>query len=494
MPVPATVRRLARRIPGFSGRPTLRVAVAAVAALSLTVPSYSAFGRTGGHPGVVRIRVVSNRADLISGGNAYVRILLPRGAAASRLRVHLGRRNVTSSFARRSNGKILGLVRGLRVGRNVLSARLPGGRGARITITNHPKGGPVFSGRQVKPWVCGTQDQGLAKARGGKCNAPTRFSFQCKSSQTGMFEAYDRKSPPGDCAMTTTDRGRTVPYIVRVETGTQDRGVYKIAVLYDPKRPWKPWAPQRGWDHKLLVPFGPSCAPHHSQDAPQSVMVDMALSRGFMVANSGLNTLGSNCNTVTSAEALMMLKEHIVERYGRILYTIGQGCSGGSIGQQSVASMYPGLVNGIQPMCSFPDTSTTAIEVTDCHLLIHYFDAKSPQMWTPAQEAAVEGHPDRNSCLSWEALFAAVEDPAKASNCNLPQDRVYDPQSRPRGVRCSVHDFQVGVWGRRPKSRWGPVERRIHRGFGKLGLDNVGVQYGLAALESNEITRSSSWT
>src|SRR5205085_8186497 len=109
-------------------------------------------------------------------------------------------RDVTSSFAARVNGQILGVVSGLRVGPNVLAATLPGGRGARITITNHPKGGPVFSGPQVQPWVCGTASQGLGKPTDKKCDAPTKYSFECKSSSTGQFESYDPKTPPSDCA------------------------------------------------------------------------------------------------------------------------------------------------------------------------------------------------------------------------------------------------------------------------------------------------------
>ena len=44
---------------------------------------------------------------------------------------------------------------------------------------------------------------------------------------------------------------------------------------------------------------------------------DKALSRGFMVANNGLQIHGENTNDVVSTESFMMLKEHIVERYGR---------------------------------------------------------------------------------------------------------------------------------------------------------------------------------
>ena len=48
-----------------------------------------------------------------------------------------------------------------------------------------------------------------------------------------------------------------------------------------------------------------------------------------------------------------MLKERIVEQYGPIRYTIGNGCSGGAIQQYMLTSMYPGLLDGIQPACSF---------------------------------------------------------------------------------------------------------------------------------------------
>src|SRR3989475_4203755 len=51
-----------------------------------------------------------------------------------------------------------------------------------------------------------------------------------------------------------------------------------------------------------------------------------------------------------------------------IRYTIGSGCSGGSIYQQQAANDYPGIFDGILPACSFPDSWSTAIEVVDCRL------------------------------------------------------------------------------------------------------------------------------
>src|SRR5207302_161929 len=153
--------------------------------------------------------------------------------------------DVTRAFAARPDGRFEGLVTGLRDGPNTLRARLPDGSGAEVTITSHPIGGPVFSGPQIQPWVCGTEAAGLGKPTDAQCDAPTKISYQCKSSSTGQFGACDPKNPPGDVARTTTDQGRTVPYVVRVEEGTQDRGLYEIAVLDDPA----------AWNHKLVVPF-----------------------------------------------------------------------------------------------------------------------------------------------------------------------------------------------------------------------------------------------
>ena len=194
---------------------------------------------------------------------------------------------------------------------------------------------------------------------------------------THTFKPWTAAVPAASIAMTTTDRGVSVPYIVRLERGAMDRGLYDVAVLADPAGSWAPWASQRGWNHKVLYQFGGGTAPWHTNGAPSSDLVDLALSRGFMVANNNLNIRGDNANDVVSAEALMMLKEHVAETYGAIRYTIGAGCSGGSIQQYVIAADYPGLLDGIQPNCSFQDSWTTANEVNDCHLLLHYFGTHS---------------------------------------------------------------------------------------------------------------------
>jgi hypothetical protein len=100
---------------------------------------------------------------------------------------------------------------------------------------------------------------------------------------THTFKPYDPTAPPpaGAIATTTTDQGRTVPYIVRFEKGAMDRGLYDVAVLDDPAGSWAPWASQPGWNHKVLYQFGGGTAPWHTNGAPQNDLIDLALSAGF---------------------------------------------------------------------------------------------------------------------------------------------------------------------------------------------------------------------
>ena len=113
-------------------------------------------GSAGAGAGSVRITTVSDRADLVSGGDVLVRITAP-GADPESVHVRLNGHDVTGKFQQSSDGAGLGLISGLRLGRNTVTATAPGGRGARLTVTNHPLGGPVLAGPQINPWTCGNE-------------------------------------------------------------------------------------------------------------------------------------------------------------------------------------------------------------------------------------------------------------------------------------------------------------------------------------------------
>src|SRR5258708_38710313 len=82
------------------------------------------------------------------------------------------------------------------------------------------------------------------------------------------LQPYDPSNPPSDVATTTTDTGVTVPFIVREETGYQDRSRYRIETLFEPGNSWRRWAPQAQFNHKLLLTHGSSCQAAYKPTSP----------------------------------------------------------------------------------------------------------------------------------------------------------------------------------------------------------------------------------
>src|SRR5262245_16859793 len=75
-----------------------------------------------GNGGPAEIVVLSNRADLGSGGNALVQVNLPDRIDPASVHVTLNGGDVTSAFAVRASGEYQGLVTGLALGDNSLVA------------------------------------------------------------------------------------------------------------------------------------------------------------------------------------------------------------------------------------------------------------------------------------------------------------------------------------------------------------------------------------
>jgi hypothetical protein len=476
------------------------------ALLALVMVAVPAAAQARKQPAAPVITVLSNRADLVSGGDALVRIDLPARARKAKVRVAVGRRSVTRQL-QRTGLRLEGVVGGLKVGRNVLEARLPDGSGARIVIRNHPNGGPVIAGPQL-PRVC------QKTAVDAQCNQPPRFTYVYKSTsplKKGL-QPYDPAHPPSDVARTKTDTGGSIPFVVRVETGYQDRDQYKVATLFTPGQPWTQAAPQPQFNHKLLITHGASCDVDYATGSAPSVTsynpadllglpvpipggvfadsVEYALGRGFAVMSTALDNSGHNCDVTTQAESLIMAKEHVLETYGSLRYTIGTGCSGGSLAQQWIANAYPGIYQGILPTCSFPDTWSSATQVMDYHLLRAYFEDPthwSPGVaWLPTQFGAVEGNLlPIDAILSDIGFFNAIVPTHKCGGVSDQQR--YDPQTNPGGVRCAISDLAINVFGPRVPAVWSANERKLGRGFAGVAVDNVGVQYGLAALRTGEI-------
>lgn len=426
-----------------------------------------------------------------------MRVATPRGVPTGEVRITLNSVDVTSDFVAQGGRTLVGLVTGLRDGVNVLRAQRSGrfdrSAAARLVVVNHPITGPVFSGPQQKPFYCETTAFGLAAATPPECSAPTQVSYEYMST-SGAYKPWPNAGPPStpypsDLATTTVD-GRSVPYIVRLEQGTIDRGVYQIAALYDGRDP-SPDTPDDSWNGRLVYTFGGGCnSGYHQGTSTGGVLAaaagpgggDLFLGQGYAVASNTLNVLDNNCSIPISAEAAMMTKEHFIDEYGPVVHTIGWGGSGGAIQQYNIADAYPGILDGIIPSISFPDPVGATLEVvTDCRLLDNYFGAH-PE-YSLAQQTAISGFGFYSSCPSWDSTFANRIQATASCNPAIPPTVPGDPNTiwnattNPDGVRCDARQQLVNQLGVDPAT-----------GFAPSPLDNVGVQYGLAALDSGAIT------
>ena len=497
----------------------------AAAALLIALLGLYACGR--GLPGAIdkdqaassfgAVKVLSNRADLISGGDALIDVAPAGGVSGKSITVLLNGADVSSMFSPTAEGTLRGLVTGLALGPNTITARLPGGD-VSATLINHPNGGPITAGPQLQPWTCRN-----TAAVDAQCNQPVEYSYFYKSTDPTKvgLQPYDTANPPTDVATTTTDNGVTLPFIVRQELGYQDRDQYRIAVLFQPGKPWTAAAPQEQFNHKVLVNHGVACGIEYqsgtapavapgsgtsipvvggtlpvSVPLPIQVLPDAtatALGLGFAVMSTALDYAGHHCNVAVQAESLIMAKERLIENYGTLRYTIGEGCSGGSLTQQWVANAYPGIYQGILPTCSFPDAWSTATQFADYHLLIAYFNSPGQWgtgvAWSPTQMADVEGHVSIvNSLVSDNAQFH-VAVPTDACG-GISAEQRYEPTTNPGGVRCSVIDAAINLFGPRQMQDWTDNEKKIGHGFAGFPIDNVGVQYGLGALQQGHILPS----
>jgi hypothetical protein len=376
----------------------------------------------------------------------------------------------------------------------------------------------VFSGPQIQPWTC------QPTATDKLCNEPPQFSYLYKSTDQSKtdLQPYDPANPPSDVAMTTTDAGVTVPFIVRKETGYQDRSRYRIEVLYEPGQPWSRSTPQKQFNHKLLLTHGGSCQTAYKPTDPpwgngaltgtpgSADISTVALGRGFVVASTALDNSGVNCNVALQAESILMAKEHIWNSYGDLRYTIGEGCSGGSLAEQWMDNAYPGLYQGLIATCTFPDALSTGQQIIDYALIANYFGvpisgsgtpgttlaaaqvAPAAKGWTPNQVAYVTGDGEANLPVGSNWAFSAnayfgLADPEQLCP-GISAAQVYEPNGNPGGVRCGILDWDYTLLGPRPQSVWNAQEQRVGHGYAGLPGDDIGIQYGLGALQSGQIS------
>jgi hypothetical protein len=446
-----------------------------------------------------RLVTVSNQPDRISGDDVLVRADVPENAALDRITLKLNGQDITPSFrphglySRGSTRSLIGLVTGLRPGQNMLEmfsgADQPS---STLSLTNFPITGPVFSGPHQQPFICETANFKLPDGSlfgpplDSDCSVETVVTYVYRPAAADGLPNPAVLNPlstvatlPSDVAYTTTSTGEKVPYIVRIETGTINRGIYQTAILHDPttESDPSPHMPPKGWNGRLIYSFGGGCTGgwYRQGSSLNPLVNDNIVGKGYAEAASTLNVFGTNCQDVTAAETMMMVKERFIETYGPPVFTFGRGGSGGSYQQLQIADGYPGLLNGIIPSATFPDVLETTQFLVDAQLLDNYFTTFGEGL-TEEQQRAISGVGTMKN-ITGTASGAGRINPSKFCPAVLPPELRYDPLLNRAGARCDIFDHTVNVYGRDPLT-----------GFARRAIDNVGVQYGLGALNGGSIT------
>lgn len=505
-------------------------AAACLASMALAMTACGGNDSTKTQTNSVGLKVLSSQPQFVSGGDARVEVTADPALQGD---IELWLNGTKLSAPLTAQGATMqGMVSGLRNGKNMLEARHAGSGASQILeLTNHPATGPMFSGPQQTPFICTTVQSAVARqpnvdsvtAPGYKvtnaagqtigysrdCSIDTFVAYHYRNSAGALRPMPADGSRPADMSTVTLPDGRTVDFVIRREIGSINRFLYSFAMLAT--RGESTTQPNTQlWNGKLLYWFQGGVAIGYSQGTVHGGSMNLdVLAKGYAIAHSSSNNTGTHYNLTLASETAMMTKERFIKRYGVPVYTVGLGGSGGAIAQYHLAQNYPGVLDALLPVQSYPDMVTQTIHVGDCELLEHYMDAtdRSNAKWRVTKnrswlvgmnaEENPPGGPNprvndplaaaktqlgyatavgSSECVpAWRGLTPLTMNPLYGQAAN---QQNYEPQSAIAAVRWTHWDDLRNVYG---------VDST---GAGRSTWDNVGVMYGLAALNAGRITSS----
>jgi len=459
--------------------------------------------------GDVVLTTVPTPAAYVSGGDVMVRVDVAPHLDLERVTLSVEGGSVRAEPAPadrlgREQHALLAYVSGMVVGDNQIVASVDGSQAASLTVTNYPIEGPIFSGAHLEPYFCldqlapagngprlfaiGNGETLDGAGHGPNCSLPTRVDYVYMPEGEGgeLMPLAGLAQLPAGVAQTTTSEGKTVPFVVRIETGTINRAIYQFAALVDPASPDPdPWNPPEGWNGRLVYTYGGGCEAGFFQgNSTGGVLREGYLGSGYAIASSTLNVNAQGgCNDPLSAETTLMVKERFSEVYGPPLHTMGNGGSGGAMQQLLIAGAYPGILDGIMPTLTFPDATTYFIDTAECRLPLRRYlnGARLPE----ETKRVVGGWARWYTC---ETSLGPRPNRIGPDDCpaQIPADAEYDATTNPDGVRCSIYDAMRSVYGTKLYPEITPTPERE---FGRSPHDNTGVQYGLMALNEGLISK-----
>lgn len=409
------------------------------------------------------------------------------------------------------------------------------GQGYDFWIDETGPSGPIFTGPHQYPFICTTVENGLGQplidnqdgignavfpeingipnvtaepvGYSQYCSIPTRVDYFYFSTVAGRFlPLSDPENVPADVEQIRLDDS-VVNFVVRLERGTINRFIYSIAMLAALPEELEDAdkLDSSGWNKKLVYKFQGGVGIGHQQGSfslnERHALHYDSLKRGYAVAYSTGTKTSTHYNLRLSEETAMMVKKHFEEVYGKPKYTVGIGGSGGAIQQYIISQNNPHIIDAGIAQMSYPDMITQTIHVGDCELLERYFDQEytldNTSRWGDwIQRSLIEGlvtssvavqdpwslnpfapFPGSSECINgWRGQVPVLFNP----NLTYPEYL----------AALALYRYPAEVAVNTKWTHWndlGNIYPQDANGIAFNTWDNVGVQYGLAALVNGDI-------
>ncbi len=388
---------------------------------------------------------------------------------------------------------------------------------------------PVYAGPLQYPFYCRTEDSGLGQplvdnqqgigvpvyeeGSDGKrttrvlgyskdCLIPTQVQYLY--NREGGERFFPLEEAADDIAKIEID-GQVIDFIVRVETGSINRFPYVIAALRGPEGSVEQPDGQY-WNGRLIYQFrgGVGIGKVQGRISTAGLLKRRIkqLRLGYAIAYSSANQTSNHYNILLAEETVARVKRQFRARYGQEVYTVGIGGSGGALQQYLIAQNNPGILDAAIPLYSYPDMITQIQYAFDCELLEYYFDviaSDNPRWRDWHARSLIEGTSASTEQISPRAVLYDLAMLLRARKPHLFSGSnecvsawrgltqlVNNPRYLFHAVRYARSVLDSAHW-----SYWDDMKHLLGtdaRGYAQQTWDNVGVQYGLAALRNGDIS------
>lgn len=334
------------------------------------------------------------------------------------------------------------------------------------------------------------------------CSHPTTVSYFYLSVTDGKF--YPLQQANGDID-TVVVNGKSIDFIVRLETGTINRFFYAIAALRGHHETAD--APSASnWNRRLLYQFrgGVGVGRRQGNISTGDILTrrQQQLAQGYAIVYSTANQTKNHYNIWLAEDTARRLKKQFIALYGKPLYSIGIGGSGGAIQQYLLAQNAPGVLDAAIALYSYPDMVSQTIYVFDCEPLEYYFDVldqENPRWQNATERSTVIG---LAASASIDNRFKLLETVASlfdsryrrklkgTGECVAAWRGLAPLVNNPNFVHFE-NNFSKEIAANTHWSHW--EDLRDFYGAGNSGYansvwDNEGVQYGLEALKKGHLS------